>query len=155
MCYFNANWYWGTLFLLKGLLTNDVSLTFGTSNPLPLSAFWPMYSTKITQPPLLHQILGNPLPPPLCWHHLWMVPNVLIIAETDSALESAPEYVLEYVMGLQRFRFRNRLFPPRVGTSNWAGSIAGIGSKSGVSSRVCAILALITTQNYFFFNVSN
>ena len=34
-------------------------------------------------------------------------------AETDSALESAPEYVLEYVLGLLRFRFRIRLFSPK------------------------------------------
>ena len=31
---------------------------FGADNPI--------YSTKITQPPLLHQNLGNPLPPLLC-----------------------------------------------------------------------------------------
>ena len=47
-------------------------------------------------------------------------------------------------------------FPLGVGTSNWGGSSAGIGSKSVVSSKLCAILALITTtQNYFFFNFSN
>ena len=36
-------------------------------------------------------------------------------AETDSVLELAPEYVLEYCLGLQRFRFRILLFSPRSG----------------------------------------
>ena len=47
----------------------------GFLTPSPLSAFFTsVQSTKITQPPLLHQNLGNPLPPPLCWCHLWMAP---------------------------------------------------------------------------------
>ena len=32
--------------------------------PSPCQHFGPIYSTKIRPPPLLHQILGNPLPPP-------------------------------------------------------------------------------------------
>ena len=42
--------------------------------PSPCQHFGPICSTKITQPPLLHQNLGNPLPPPLCWRHLWRAP---------------------------------------------------------------------------------
>ena len=43
--------------------------------PPPCQHFGPIHSTKITQPPLLRQNLGNPLPPPLFWRHLWMAPN--------------------------------------------------------------------------------
>ena len=57
-------------------------------------------------------------------------------AETDSGLESAPEYDLEHVLGLEWFRFRIRLFPLGVGTSNGAGSSAGIGSNAVVGFRV-------------------
>ena len=43
--------------------------------PSPCQHLGPIYSTEITQHPLLHQNLGNPLPPPLIWRHLWMYPN--------------------------------------------------------------------------------
>ena len=42
------------------------------------SEFWtpslPLVSTKSTQPPFLWSEFSQPLPPPLCWRHLWMVP---------------------------------------------------------------------------------
>ena len=44
-----------------------------------------IYITKITQPPLLHQNLGDPLPPPLFWHHLWMAPY---LASATAAMAS-------------------------------------------------------------------
>ena len=43
--------------------------------PSPCQHLGPIYSTEITQHPLLHQNLGNPLPPPLIRRHLWMYPN--------------------------------------------------------------------------------
>ena len=41
--------------------------------PPPCQHLGPICSTKITQPPLLSQILGNPLPPPLFLRHLWAI----------------------------------------------------------------------------------
>ena len=48
---------------------------FWTPSP-PCQHVGPIYSTKITQPRLLRQNLGNPLPPPLIWRHLWMAPII-------------------------------------------------------------------------------
>ena len=43
--------------------------------PSPCQKFWQIGSTKITQPPLLRQILTDPLPPSNIRRHLCMPPN--------------------------------------------------------------------------------
>ena len=55
----------GNIVYNKGPCTYDVHKVFGDFDPLPPCLnLGPIHSTKYTQPPLLHLLLGYPLPPP-------------------------------------------------------------------------------------------
>ena len=64
--------------LSKGPCTYDVCKIFGIFDPLPPPCLHlgPIHSTKFTQPPLLHLLLGYPPPPSHCRRHMYIPPYV-------------------------------------------------------------------------------
>ena len=60
----------------KGPSIYDVRKILGFFDPLPPCLHLGLiYSTKFTQPPLLHLLLGKPPLPPQCGRHIWMPPS--------------------------------------------------------------------------------
>ena len=55
-------------------MTSAKFSVFLTPSP-PCLHFGPIHSTKFTQPPLLHLLLGYPPPPSHCRHHMYMPPK--------------------------------------------------------------------------------
>ena len=66
----------GGLIALRGHvhMTSAKVSGFLTPSP-PCLYFGPIHSTKFTQPPLLHLLLGYPPPPSHCRHHMYMPPS--------------------------------------------------------------------------------